>query len=331
MHFPGEQACALLTLIKIRGIVVEPMPASESGKRRTFGAGRNGFYNRLVNYICLLVFLIIVTVFLPTYGLSQQVPSPAEQPVETDQSPDESASSEESEPTVPNRDWHGRIELKRQNTERGTTDESTKTTLRIESFFKGPIRLLRVDLQFPDEKTSFEGQLFNPRLGDIKVRVGFRPIKASDITFPSFIEVTLPTANPESLGSGKYQLSAGLRMLIPVSLPCVDRTSHTSMFETEVQQVNSIGGDPSRNDINYTKFEFTLYDIWRKKYTLKLKLKPTVDWMKDKSGAVFEIEGGLLFAHNWRTWLMVGRRISGPSGVSNTYGKRLEVGVARTF
>jgi hypothetical protein len=268
---------------------------------------------------------------MPSYVLSQQTPPPTEAPVKTDQHHDESTSPDESESPIPSRDWHGRIELKRQNTERGTTDESTKTTLRIESFFKSPITLLRLDLQFPDEKTSFEGQPFNPRLGDIKVRVGFRPLKASDFTFPSFIEVTLPTADPGSLGSGKYQLSAGLRMLTPVSLPLVDHASHTSRFETEVQQVNSIGGDPSRNDINYTKVEFTLYDIWRKRYTLKLKLKPTVDWMKDETGAVVEIEGGLLFARNWRTWLMVGHRISGPSGVSNTYGKRLEVGVARTF
>lgn len=330
MHFPGGQVCAFLTRINTRGIAVKTMPAARSGKRRTFGAGRNGCNDRLGTNIVVLAFLVIVAVFLPSYALSQQTPSPTEVPLEADQRPDESASPD-SESPIPSHDWHGRIELKRQNTERGTTDESTKTTLRIESFFKGPIRLLRVDLQFPDEKTSFEGQPFNPRLGDIKVRVGFQPLKASDFSFPSFIEVTLPTADPDSLGSGKYQLSAGLRMLTPVSLPLVDHASHTSVFEAEMQQVNSIGGDPSRNDINYTKFEFTLYDIWCKKYTLKLKLKPTVDWMKDETGAVFEVEGGLLFARNWRTWLMVGRRISGPSGVSNTYGKRLEIGVARTF
>lgn len=330
MHFPGGQVCAFLTRINTRGIAVKTMPAARSGKRRTFGAGRNGCNDRLGTNIVVLAFLVIIAVFLPSYALSQQTPSPTEVPLEADQRPDESASPD-SESPIPSHDWHGRIELKRQNTERGTTDESTKTTLRIESFFKGPIRLLRVDLQFPDEKTSFEGQPFNPRLGDIKVRVGFQPLKASDFSFPSFIEVTLPTADPDSLGSGKYQLSAGLRMLTPVSLPLVDHASHTSVFEAEVQQVNSIGGDPSRNDINYTKFEFTLYDIWCKKYTLKLKLKPTVDWMKDEAGAVFEVEGGLLFARNWRTWLMVGRRISGPSGVSNTYGKRLEIGVARTF
>ena len=331
MHFSGEQVCAFLTLMNTRGIAVKAMPAARSGKRRTVGAGRNGCNDRLGIHLGVLVLLVIVVVFMPSYALSQQTPSPTAAPVETDQHLDESASPDESESPASSRDWHGRIELKRQNTERGTTDESTKTTLRIESFFKGPVRLLRLDLQFPDEETSFEGQPFSPRLGDIKVRVGFQPLKASDFSFPSFIEVTLPTADPESLGSGKYQLSAGLRMLTPVSLPLVDHASHTSMFEAEVQQVNSIGGDPDRNNINYTKFEFTLYDIWRKKYTLKLKLKPTVDWMKDESGTVFEVEGGLLFARNLRTWLMVGRRIWGPSGVSNTYGKRLEIGVARTF
>lgn len=306
------------------------MPAPRSGKRRTFGAGRYGF-KRLVVYLRLVLLSVFLIAFIPSYCLSQQVPSTNGEPVETVQRPEESGSSDDSELPDQKREWHGRIELKRQNTERGTSDESTKTTLRIESFFKGPIRLLRVDLQFPDEKTSFEGQPFNPHLGDIKVRLGLQPLKASDFSFPTFIEITLPTANPESFGSGKYQLSAGLRMLTPVSLPCVDRASHTTVFEAEVQQVNSIGGDPDRNDLNYTKFEFTLYDIWRKRYTLKLKLKPTVDWVKDESGTVFEVEGGLLFARNWRTWLMVGRRISGPSGVSNTYGKRIEIGVARTF
>jgi len=60
-------------------------------------------------------------------------------------------------------DWHGRIELKRQNTSRGTPEESTQTTLRIETFFDGPLSVLRVDLPFPDEKTDFEGDPFSPR------------------------------------------------------------------------------------------------------------------------------------------------------------------------
>jgi hypothetical protein len=105
--------------------------------------------------------------------------------------------------------WHGRVELKRQNTSRGTEDESTKTTLRLETFFTGPVSLLRLDLQFPDEKTSFSGSPLDPRPGDTKLRVGFQPLRSGPYSLPSFVELTLPTADPETLGAGKVQLSCG--------------------------------------------------------------------------------------------------------------------------
>jgi hypothetical protein len=244
----------------------------------------------------------------------------------------EAPRDDESKPPPRGEGWHGRIELKRQNTSRGTPEESTKTTLRVETFFTGPVEVLRFDFPFPDEKTDFGGSPFDPRLGDIKTRLRFRPLQASSYSVPSVVEVTFPTADPESLGSGKYQLSAGIRMLAPVSLPAIDRTSHTSRLEAEVQQVNSIGGDPERKDINYTKFELRFYDVWRKTYTLKLKLKPVVDWNLDgDTGAVSEVEGGLFFARDWRAWLMLGGRVWGPSGIASTYDTRVELGVARTF
>lgn len=228
--------------------------------------------------------------------------------------------------------WHGRIELKRQSTSRGTPEESTKTTLRLESFFTGTMALLRIDLPFPDEETDFNGSLFNPRLGDIKTRVGFHPVKVSGYSFPSFIEITFPTADPETLGSGKYQLSAGVRMLAPMTLPSVDPALHKARLEAMVQQVNSVGGDPDRKDINYTKFELTFFDALYKIYTLKLKLKPTVNWIEaGESGSVGELEGGMFFARSWRTWLMLGRRLSGPDGVPGTYDKRVEFNVAHMF
>jgi hypothetical protein len=228
--------------------------------------------------------------------------------------------------------WHGRIEIKRQNTSRGTPEESTKTTVRLESFLEGSVSLLRLDLPFPDEETDFSGSPFSPRLGDIKTRVGFRAVPAYGVSFPSFIEVTFPTADPESLGSGKYQLSAAIRMLAPVSPPFLAPASHKSRFEAQLQQVNSVAGDSERKDINHTKIELTLSDVWREEYTWKLKLKPTVDWIENgETGAVSEVEGGVTFARGWRTWLMLGRRIWGPEGVPATYDTRVELNVAWTY
>lgn len=224
--------------------------------------------------------------------------------------------------------WHGRIELTRQNTAHGTPGESTQTKLRIDVVLRGAVTLFRVDLPFPDDKTSFAGDPFNPRLGDVKTRAGFASFEAGGLSFPSFIEATFPTANPESLGSGKYQLSAAFRMLAPLKAP----RDHELRFEGQAQQVNSVAGDPATQDIDYTKFELTLNDTWRRTYTFKLKFKPVVDWTQNGlTGSVGEIEGGLFFRRDWRAWLMLGHRATGPSGIPSTYSDRIEIGVARKF
>ena len=228
--------------------------------------------------------------------------------------------------------WHGRIELKRQNTSRGTPDESTQTSLRIETFFDGTVSALRLDLPFPDEKTDFEGDPFNPRLGDVKIRAKFRPLKSGEYTFPSFLELIFPTADPKSSGGGKYQVNGGLRMIVPLELPVATPKDHKAQFEIELAQTVSVAGDESRMDVNTTKLEFTFYDVWRQAYTFKVKVKPSVDWVQDgKTGSVGEIEGGLFFARHWRTWLMLGRRLSGPEGIKGTYDTRIELGLARTY
>ena len=53
--------------------------------------------------------------------------------------------------------------------------------------------------------------------------------------------------------------------------------------------------------------------------------------MDGRTGAVGEVEVGLFFARNWRTWLMLGRRLWGPPGIGGTYDDRVELGLARTF
>jgi hypothetical protein len=230
------------------------------------------------------------------------------------------------------RPW-GRFEVKRENTSRGTPEESTKTTLRLEKFLEGPVAVLRLDLPLPDATTDFEGSAFDPRLGDIKVRARFRAVPAGRYTFSSYVEATFPTANPESLGGGKYQLSGAVRMVVPLGASFFEEPkAHKSQFESELSQVVSVAGDTARSNINYTKLELTWYDVWREKYTFKLKAKPTADWTQDgRTGAVGEIEGGLFFGEGWRTWLMLGHRLWGPDSIKGTYNSRLELGITRLF
>ena len=285
---------------------------------------------RLSQRALILIFSGLVTSSAMAQQAMEAAPAEEWSPPATDADSEQPYSFETLQKLREN--WHGRIELKRQNTSRGTPDESTLTQLRIETFLNGPVAALRFDVPLPDEKSDFEGNAFNPQLGDVKVRAKFRPLKSGKYTFPSFVEMGFPTADPESKGSGKYQLSAGIRMVVPFTFPAVTSDNHKTQFETEVSQSVSVAGDDTRKDINYTKFEFTFYNVWRKQYTMKVKVKPNVDWIRNgKVGSVGEIEGGLFFAQHWRTWLMLGRRISGPEGIKGTYDTRVEMGLARTF
>jgi len=226
---------------------------------------------------------------------------------------------------------HGKIELKRQATNRGTPGESTKTQLKIDAYPGGFLSLFRLEVPFPDEKTDFEGDPFNPRLGDIKVRAGLRPVRMHDIPVSTFIEVTFPTADPEDLGSGKYQLTPGLYAALPIPLPKSPAQSHQLTFFPLIKQVVSVAGDGDRKNINYTQLEFALRDMWRNQFWFKLTPKPVVDWEQDaETGAVAELELGWIVNRCWSTWMMLGTRLWG-DGVPGTYDKRVELGVSFLF
>jgi hypothetical protein len=223
------------------------------------------------------------------------------------------------------------IELKRDDTSRGTPEETTKTQIKIDAYLDGIVSLLRLQVPFPDDKTSFEGDPFNPRLGDILIRVGFRPVSLGSIPLGSFLEVTFPTANPEELGRGKYQISPGIRTNIPLTFGQRLPESHKVSFEPLVQQVVSVAGDENFPNLNYTKFELSLRDIWRQKYFLKLTAKPVVDWENSATaGSVAELEIGWIINRHWRVWLMLGTRLWGEP-VPTTYDQRVGINASVTF
>jgi len=231
---------------------------------------------------------------------------------------------------APSADTQWRFELKRQNTDRDTPGESTRTTVRLEALpGEGSVALWRLDLPFPDEKDSFSGSPFDPRLGDIKVRARLRPTDVGGLPLAFFSELTFPTADPKELGQGKYQVMAAVETTLP--LESLGSASHQLAFSTQVQQVVSVAGDPERKDINYTKLELALRDVWRKLYSLKFTAKPVLDWVQDgKTGAVGELEGGVTLAGDWRVLLMLGWRLWG-EGVPSTYGTRVELTLGKTF
>lgn len=241
------------------------------------------------------------------------------------------AEEDKGEATAASEIRHGRLELKRQATNRGTTDETTKTQLKIDAYLNGFVSLLRIEMPFPDDQTDFEGDPFRPRVGDIKIRTGFRPFQIDETPVSTYIEITFPTADPESLGSGKYQLTGGIQPTYGVPLPELYSQSHKMTFSPLFKQVVSVAGDEERKNINYTQIELALRDTWRSRFWLKLTPKPVLDWEQDaRTGAVLELEAGWIINRRWSTWLMLGTRMWG-EGVPSTYDQRVELGLAFLF
>jgi hypothetical protein len=227
------------------------------------------------------------------------------------------------------REWRpsGLVELKRQATARGTAEETTKTNLKLDWFPEGTVSLLRLELPFPDEKSDFAGDPLDPEFGDAKIRVGFRAIEVAGRPWTSFAELTFPTADPESQGTGKYQFSGGVK------------TTHASgsigpvrqSFSAQLQQVVSFAGDAARKDINQTKIELEWRGTWGPGHFAKATAKPVVDWVDDgKTGAVLEIEGGWWVNREWTMAVLAGGLLWG-KGVPGTYETRGELKLIRRF
>lgn len=224
--------------------------------------------------------------------------------------------------------WHGRFQLRRENVERGTREETTKTYVRSDSLVWDG--MLSLQVAFPDEKTDFSGSPFEPRLGDSKARFRFPSFAAGRFGMSTFIEATFPTADPQELGSGKYQLSAGLTATTRIAAPKAIDRSHVLRFTSQLQQINSVAGDEAAPDINYTKLDLSLRDTWGLNW-LKLALNTRVDWEQSgKTGAVGELEYGRRLDPNWSAWAMLGGLLWG-KGVKATYGTKLMIGVDRWF
>jgi len=219
----------------------------------------------------------------------------------------------EDDPVPVPKGWHGRVQLRRENVDRGTSEETTRTYLRSDNFVWGG--MLSFQVAFPDE-----GSGFNPRLGDSKTRYRFAAIPYGRYELSYFLEATFPTADPAELGTGKYQLSAGMTAL----------TQGRFRYTAQLQQINSVAGDDQRPNINWTKLDLSLRDI-HEGYWLKFAVNTRADWEQGgKTGAVGELEYGHRFSEAWSVWLLGGTLLWG-EGVKGTYGTKLMLGLDRWF
>ncbi|MFO1475096.1 MAG: hypothetical protein U1F98_00420 [Verrucomicrobiota bacterium] len=214
-------------------------------------------------------------------------------------------------------------EIKRQFTNRGSPQESSRTTLRLEYTPDGPFTLYRVDIPFVDKKNGDPG---DPGLGDIKTRMDLHPFAAGATELGFFEETTFPSANPKSLGNGKYQLGLGAEQMIPIAALSSPQTAPkwSTTFTPLLEQTFSVAGDASFPPINYTKLELALKTSWRRTVSLKLNPKFTFDWVGgEDSGAVIELEPSWNITRRWNFSVTLGHGMFGV-GVPGTYNRKIE-------
>lgn len=223
-----------------------------------------------------------------------------------------------------------RFELKHLRTDRGTPDESTRTTVRIEKLREAPIALLRVDVPWVDRSVAGGGDPLNVGLGDVKGRIGLQAVRAGSGRLSPFLELVFPTAESAALGSGKWQLAPGATLSVPLPAPWSGPT-RAARFVPKLEHYVSIGGDPDRADVSYTQAELKLEVEGRRGFMLSVNPKPVVDWIAGfDTAAVLEVQATWIVSPAWRLWAKGGARLWGPT-LPATYDRQLELAVRLTL
>jgi hypothetical protein len=107
--------------------------------------------------------------------------------------------------------------------------------------------------------------------GDMSFRTGARVYANEDVAVLVGFDALFPTASEQRLGTGKYTLGPGVALAAP--LPRM-----RSAFYLVAQDYNSVGGDPSRANLHFTRVQATAYTVWTERFLTGAVMTWDVDW-----------------------------------------------------
>ena len=179
------------------------------------------------------------------------------------------------------------------------------------------------DLSWFDPQTSGSNSVAG--IGDVSTRLGARIWERPAFTAFFEFQVVFPTAGNDNLGRGKYQLVPGLTFSLPIS------RLDTGFFPG-IQQSVSVGGDPSRNDVNFTKLSFEFTTPWANNlWWTTVEPDLIVDWtQKAKTAMNLEFEAGRRLGNHFRIWLRPAVGLWG-TGVPGAYDWYAQIGIRYMF
>ncbi|MFM8246019.1 MAG: hypothetical protein ACKN9M_03585 [Burkholderiaceae bacterium] len=92
-------------------------------------------------------------------------------------------------------------------------------------------------------------------IGNLLTRIAWRAVRHGDYALVVGSELTFDTASNAKLGSGKH-------VLAPFAFAAIDLPQAKSVFFPYIQYGKAIGGDASREDVNYTNIRGSMLTRW---------------------------------------------------------------------
>ena len=132
---------------------------------------------------------------------------------------------------------------------------------------------------------------------DMTVRLGGRLYSSENVALFIGTDASFPTSSSEKqLGTGKYTLGPGGGVAVPL-------LRLHSLFFTQVQDFNSIGGDPSRNNIHFMQVQSGINTIWSPHWWTTASMTWDMDWNNNRKTTMNLLwEVGHNFDNHWNVF-----------------------------
>ncbi|OAI44143.1 hypothetical protein AYO43_02315 [Nitrospira sp. SCGC AG-212-E16] len=132
--------------------------------------------------------------------------------------------------------------------------------------------------------------------GDTLVRTGGRLYASPNVALFVGADLTFPTGSNDRLSTGKYTLGPGVAVAVPLA-------RLRSLFFTLIQDFSSIGGDPSRRDIDFMQVQTAVNTIWSDRWWSTASMTWDLDWNNNRKTTMNLLgEVGHRFDDHWNVY-----------------------------
>ncbi len=218
-----------------------------------------------------------------------------------------------------------RIQLRYEHRDRRTSAILDRAILRLDRPLLDGQLYFRVDVPYVQFDPNMSGETTSRGLGDVYVRTGVRLLDRPKFSLFAGINAIFPTGDHEDdLGKGKYQVGPVVSASVPI--PALN-----IVLSPLVEDFQSVGGDPSTRDVNFTRFSLKMDMPRLEQWWAYIEPRWIVDWARSNKTALnLEFEVGRKLGEHYRVWVGPGVGLWG-DGVTGSYDWQLEVGVRYMF